>query len=119
MTHRVLRGGRALGLLVAASALILSCHKKSDAPAPAGMDIGKQTANIAADTKALREASAAVNALYRHATAEDCPAVREALPEVNGKLVEAAGLVRTQTGRETLAALRTQIDRAEQLCPAP
>jgi hypothetical protein len=99
-------------VLLAVSFAFAGCGKGEQ---PAAKDIGQQTADVAADTALMREASAAVNEVVRNAT--DCEAARAAIPAANAKLDDADRRVRTATGRTTLDGLRQQVKRVEQLCP--
>jgi hypothetical protein len=90
--------------------------RPSEAPGPGkATDLGTQTANITADTAVMRQASAAANTIVRNAT--DCDAVKAALPETTRVLDEAESKIRTETGRVTLAALRSQVKNVVQACP--
>jgi CHASE3 domain sensor protein len=91
---------------------LAGCGKSEQPPSK---DIGQQTADIAADTALMREASAAVNEVIRNAT--DCDAARTAIPAANAKLDEAERRVRTTTGRTTLDGLRQQVKRVAEVCP--
>jgi hypothetical protein len=66
------------------------------------------------DTELLREAQAAANDLLR--SASDCAAVEASYQDVVRKLDEVEGRIQTQTGRTTLAALRTQVGNVAQTC---
>jgi hypothetical protein len=104
---------RAHVAVLAAALFTLACGKKED-PA-AAKELGQQTADITADTQTLREASAAVNEVVRNAP--DCAVARANMATANAKLDEAAGRVRTVTGRQTVDALRSQVARVAELCP--
>jgi hypothetical protein len=78
-------------------------------------NVGQQVADITTDTAVMKEAQAASNQLIQNAG--DCEAVKAALPDVSRKLNEAAGNVRTATGKATLDALRNRVAGIAQLCP--
>ena len=75
----------------------------------------QEVANISSDTAALEEASAAANAVIRNSM--DCDTVNAAMPEANKRLDEAAGRIRTPTGRAALEALKNQVRAVAQNCP--
>jgi hypothetical protein len=99
-------------LLALAGLGLLGCQQ--DAKPEAG-GIGGQLADITSDTAVMKEAQAASNELVRNA--QDCDAVKASLAEVNRKLDEAAQHVRTETGKTTLAALRSRVSSIAQACP--
>lgn len=93
--------------LLAISLLLPACRKS-------GGDLGRDAAGIASDTAVIRDAQAAANEIVRNA--QDCDAVRGALPEVNRKLEQAAARLQTAAGRSTLETLKTQVARITRNC---
>ncbi len=77
--------------------------------------LGGMAAAITADTEVLRDANAAANEIIR--ATGDCEAVKAALPETLRKFDQVEAKLRTQTGRDTLAALRAQVRAITQVCP--
>ena len=77
-------------------------------------DIGQQTADIASDKQVLGDASAAVNDLIR--VQDDCEAARPLIPKAQAAVDQAAGRVRTVTGRTTLDGLRNQVRTIATTC---
>jgi hypothetical protein len=100
------------------AALVLfawSCGGGSSKPEPAPGGIGAQAGDIISDTAVMKEAQSASNELVRNA--QDCDAVKAALPEVNRKLDEAAAHIRTATAQATLAAIKSRVSGIAQACP--
>lgn len=93
--------------------VLLGCHGGNSEGET--KNVGQQVADITTDTAVMKEAQAASNQLIQNAG--DCEAVKAALPEVSRKLNEAAGNVRTATGKTTLDALRNRVAGIAQLCP--
>lgn len=107
---------RARGLLMLAAAVAatsLACGKKEEAPP--SKDLGQAVGDTANDTALLREANGAANEVIRNAA--DCPAARASIDAANQKLNALEPQLKTVTGRQTLAALRAQVERVSQLCP--
>jgi hypothetical protein len=77
-------------------------------------DIGQQTADVSSDSRVLGEASAAVNEVIR--VQDDCEAARPLIPKAQAAVDEAAGRVRTATGRTTLEGLKTQLRTIASSC---
>ncbi|HEY7412844.1 MAG TPA: hypothetical protein VII13_19035 [Vicinamibacteria bacterium] len=77
--------------------------------------IGKDTANIAADAQTLRAAQTAVNDVLR--AQSDCDAARPLIADAREALDEAGRRVRTAGGQATLDALRTQVANVDRVCP--
>jgi hypothetical protein len=101
---------------LAGFALAVSCAACGGGSSqPQGGGIGAQTGAITSDTEVMREAQGAANELVRNA--QDCDAVKAALPEVNRKLDEAASKIKTSTGQTTLAAVRSRVSAIAQACP--
>lgn len=101
---------------VLSALVVCGCGKaKGGAEPEKKSDLGTSAANVASDTALLREAQGAANEVLRNAT--DCDAARAALPEANRQLDEAAPKVRTPVGRQTLDALRTQVNTIARNCP--
>lgn len=102
-----------------ASALLftlVACGGAEDSkPEPPPRNIGHQTADIVADTRLLREASAAVNEVIRNQ--DDCAAARPAIAAATKRIDEANRRVRTAVGRTSLAALQAQLGNVAQICP--
>jgi DNA repair exonuclease SbcCD ATPase subunit len=96
---------------------IVACGKSEQQKAQeeAARDLGAQTADIAADTRLLGDAQAAVNEVVRNAP--DCEAAKASMEAANQKLAEADRQVRTSTGRVTLDAMRKQLKQVSELCP--
>lgn len=90
---------------------LLACQKAPEKES----GLGEQVASAAADTRVLKDVQEAANAVLR--SADDCDAVKAALPEANRRLDEAAGKLTTATGRTTLDALRTQVASVGRNCP--
>jgi hypothetical protein len=86
-----------------------------DKPEPERKDLGTAVGETTADTNALREANTAVNAVIRNAT--DCEVAKPAVAEAYAKLDEVDRLLKTATGKVTLAAMRKQVDRVAEVCP--
>lgn len=96
--------------------VVTGCGGASEKSAePADKNIGQQTADITADTRLLREASAAVNEVLRNQ--DDCAAARPAIEAATAKLDEAKGRVRTQAGQVSLQSMRTQVGNVANICP--
>ena len=98
---------------VAGAAILAACSPVKDAE-DRQKDIGQQTADISSDTRVLGEAQAAVNDVLR--VQDDCEAARPLIPKASTALDEAAGRVRTVTGRTTLDGLRSQLRAVAQSC---
>jgi hypothetical protein len=77
--------------------------------------LGEQVGDTAFDTQVMKEANDAAGSVVR--VAADCDAVKAALPEANRRLDEAAGKLRTATGRTSLDAIRKQVKAAAEACP--
>ena len=77
-------------------------------------EIGQQTADISSDSRVLGDASAAVNEVIR--VQDDCEAARPLIPKAQAALDEAAGRVRTVTGRTTLDGLKSQLRTIASSC---
>jgi hypothetical protein len=106
--------GARLSLAVAVIVASLGCGKKKEEPPPAeGM--GQAMTEIAADNALLHDATGAANEVIRNAA--DCPAARASIDKANEKLNAIEPQLKTVTGRTTLSALRTQVERISQLCP--
>jgi len=80
-----------------------------------GTDLGDAAGKAGGDTKVVKEAQGAVNAVVRNAT--DCAAARAAWPEAQRKLDAADKAIQTATGRTTLQALRQQAKNIIDNCP--
>ena len=110
---------RALAIAVAASVTV-ACGGKQPAPTPtpvpANRNLGDMMADTTVDTQVLREATGAANDVVR--SAGDCEAVQALIGEAKAKLEEAAPRLRTAAGRSSLDALRKQVGKVEELCPA-
>lgn len=104
--------------LVLAAAVAVACGggKASPSPSPSSKPLGDAMADTTWDTNVLREASAAANEVVRGAG--DCASVRPIIAEAKARLAEAEPRLRTVTGRATLDALRRQVAKVEDLCPA-
>ncbi len=100
-------------VLVAFSLLLTACRQSGQGGGKG--DLNSQLEGITADNAVMREAEAAANNIVRNAT--DCDAVKANLAETNRKLDEAQTRIRTETGRTTLNALKTQVRNIAQLCP--
>jgi hypothetical protein len=98
---------RTLTLALLLAAFLPGCKSKDD--------IGTQAAKIEEDTAILRDANGAANQVVRNAG--DCDAVKAALPEAAKKLDEAAKLVRTAAGQQTIDTLRKQVRTIAEACP--
>jgi hypothetical protein len=101
--------------LAAIPAVILLGCGGGAAPTPAPGGIGTDVANTVSDTALMKDVQGAANELVRNA--QDCDAVKAALPEVNRKLDEASKAVRTATGQTTLAAIKSRVTSIAQACP--
>jgi pyridoxal/pyridoxine/pyridoxamine kinase len=67
------------------------------------------------DQEALRKAGAAVNEVIRNQT--DCEVAKPLLVEAYQRIEEARGEVSAPATRQTLDALKVQVDRVAQVCP--
>lgn len=67
------------------------------------------------DAAAISKASGAVNEVIRNST--DCAAAKPLIPEAYQRIEEARKVVDAPATRETLDALKAQVDRIDQLCP--
>jgi hypothetical protein len=67
------------------------------------------------DAAAIKKASAAVNQVIRNST--DCTAAKPLIPEAYQRIDEARQVVDAPATHETLAVLKTQVDRVAELCP--
>jgi hypothetical protein len=96
-------------LIFACCAVLVTtaCSKKDDP--------GAATANVASDTRVLKQAQDAVNEVLRNAA--DCDAAKAALATAQSALDEADRNVRTPTGQQTLQTLRAQVRTIVQNCP--
>jgi hypothetical protein len=103
---KLLTFGVCFGLLACSSGKAPEADKK---------DLGTEVGETAADTQALREASAAVNEVIRAGT--DCEAARPAIAAAKQKLDDVDRALKTATGKVTLASLRKQMESVAQLCP--
>jgi hypothetical protein len=88
----------------------LSCGDKDEGA------LGEQAAGVVSDSRVLQEAQDAANQIIRNQT--DCEAVKANLADVNRKLDEAAGKVKTSTGRTTLETLKKQVKTIAEACGA-
>jgi hypothetical protein len=95
--------------------LVLFYCKADPSPTPPPTGLAKDAADTAADTRTLREASAAANAVIR--AVPDCDAVKANLDEARRKLAEIKPRVRTQVGRMSLASMEAEVQKAADLCP--
>lgn len=104
------------GALLLVTLLAAGCGGGSkEKPEPRTGGLGEQAGDAAFDAKVMKEANDAAASVVR--VAADCDAVKAALPEANRRLDEAAGQVRTATGRTSLDALRKQVRQAAEACP--
>jgi hypothetical protein len=67
------------------------------------------------DAAAISKASGAVNAVIRNSP--DCAAAKPLIPEAYQRIEEARKIVDAPATRETLDALKAQVDRVAELCP--
>jgi pyridoxal/pyridoxine/pyridoxamine kinase len=67
------------------------------------------------DAEAISKASGAVNEVIRNSP--DCAAAKPLIPEAYQRIEEARKVVDAPATRETLNALKAQVDRVAQLCP--
>ena len=70
---------------------------------------------VGQDAEAVSKASGAVNQVIRNST--DCAAAKPLIPEAYQRIEEARQVVEVRATQETLAALKAQVDRIDQLCP--
>jgi hypothetical protein len=109
----------ALAAALAAS-VTAACGGKEPAPtptpAPANRNLGDMMADTTWDTQVMREATGAANDVVR--AAGDCEAVQALIAEAKARLEAAAPRLRTTAGRNSLDALRKQVAKVEELCPA-
>lgn len=106
----------AAALLVAV--LCAACGGGLPAPSPSPTPLtglAGQVTDAASDTELLKPVQAAVNDVL--ANADDCEKAKPFLAGAQAKLDEAAGRVRTQTGRMTIDTLRTQVKNVATTCP--
>jgi hypothetical protein len=75
----------------------------------------EQIDKIDHDAAAIKKASAAVNQVIRNST--DCTAAKPLIPEAYQRIDEASQLVDAPATKETLNALKIQVDRIAELCP--
>ena len=111
---------RALAI-AAAVALAAACGGQepappTPAPVPANRNLGDMMADTTWDTQVLREATGAANEVVR--AAGDCEAVQALIGEAKSKLEAAVPRLKTTAGRNSLDALRKQVAKVEELCPA-
>jgi hypothetical protein len=104
------------GAVLLATLLVAGCGggSKEKAEPPKG-GLGEQVGDTAFDTQVMKEANDAAGSVVR--VAADCDAVKAALPEANRRLDEAAGKLRTATGRTSLDSLRQQVKKVAEACP--
>lgn len=96
---------RRILVLAAAASLAMACE-----------DANKQKIQrIDADAETLGRASALVNEVIRNSP--DCEVARPLLVEAYQRIDEARGRVRLAASQQTLAAMKTQVDRVAQACP--
>jgi hypothetical protein len=81
---------------------------------PESAQVGKDVADVGADTATLRAASEAVNEVVR--SSADCEVARPLIPGATSKMDAAAPQLRTTTGRATLDALRSQVKKVQEAC---
>jgi len=98
-----------LGLTLAA------CGGGSESEEAKDDSIGAQAGRVGHDTQVMREANAAAGDVIR--AAGDCEGVKAALPDARRKLDELRAKIQTETGKESLDALRTRVDQVAELCP--
>lgn len=104
-----------LALTVAVVMASVGCGGKKKEEPPPAEGVGQAMTEIAADNALLHDATGAANEVIRNAA--DCPAARASVDKANEKLNAIEPQLKTATGRTTLAALRTQVERVSQLCP--
>jgi cell division septation protein DedD len=97
-------------------AVLFLFHCKADpSPTPPPTGLAKDAADVAADTRTLKEAQAAANEVVR--AVPDCEAVKAKLDEARRRLAEIKPHVRTQVGRMSLATMESEVQKAADLCP--
>jgi len=67
------------------------------------------------DQEAIRKAGAAVNEVIRNQA--DCDVAKPLIPEAYQRIEDARREVSVPASRETLDALKVQVDRVAQVCP--
>jgi hypothetical protein len=95
--------------------LFLFYCKADPSPTPPPSGLGQDAADIAADTRTIKEAQAAANAVVR--AVPDCEAVKANLDEARRKLAEIRPRVRTQVGLTSLSSMESEVQKAADLCP--
>ena len=80
-----------------------------------GADLGDSAGRAGGDTRVLREAQGAANAVIRNAT--DCAAAKAAYPEAQRQLDAADKAIQTGVGKTTLQTLRRQVKTVIDACP--
>jgi len=70
---------------------------------------------IGSDEAILKKANGAVNEVIRNAA--DCEAAKPLLKEAYERIDEARSQVTLNASRQTLEALKVQVDRVAQVCP--
>ncbi len=95
-----------------AVALVSACSGTPPKESPGGL--GQQAADITSDTQTLRAAQAAVNEVVRNT--QDCPLVNQSLPGANAAIDEADSKVKTLAGKQSLDAMRKQLQRTAEAC---
>lgn len=70
---------------------------------------------IGQDEAILKRVNGAVNEVIRNAA--DCEAAKPLLTEAYGRINEARAQVTLSASRQTLDALKVQVDRVAQVCP--
>jgi hypothetical protein len=70
---------------------------------------------IEADTEAMGRVSTAVNEVIRNSP--DCDVAKPLLAEAYQRIDEARGRIRLAASRQTLEAMKAQVDRVAQACP--
>jgi hypothetical protein len=70
---------------------------------------------VGEDEAILKKVNGAVNEVIRNAA--DCEVAKPALKEAYGRIDEARAQVTLAASRQTLDALKVQVDRVAQVCP--
>jgi hypothetical protein len=75
----------------------------------------RQIEKIDADVEVMSRVSVAVNEVIR--SSPDCDVAKPLLTEAYQRIDEARGRVRLAASRQTLEAMKVQVDRVAQACP--
>jgi len=106
---------RVLCVLLLPCALSACSPGAAPAPTPPPSGLGADVANIASDTRVVKEAQEAASAILRNT--DDCDAVKARVAEVQAALDQSQARARTGTGRTAIENLKKQVRDVAAACP--